>query len=168
MIMSSDLRSTRASQDLTMLPLWRYSRRVSRQGSFPAAMVWKLCHRRSPPGKKNPGFFIATTSSCSSGSSILGAHSPSNVSSNASSSLAHLIRGGQNPLAPTSTSTTAPVKSELTNVKLGQTHHGKCYRCGGKGHWAWNCPQKGTGPQCGGALQQRCQIRVADTLESRF
>jgi hypothetical protein len=35
-------------------------------------------------------------------------------------------------------------------------------------HWAHNCPQKGTGPQRSGAPQQRRQIRVADTSESRF
>jgi hypothetical protein len=77
-------------------------------------------------------------------------------------------QGGWNPPVPTSTSTTTPVKSESTDAKLGWTCHGKCYHCGMEGHWAWNCPQKGTGPQHGGALQQRHQIRVADMSESRF
>jgi hypothetical protein len=36
-------------------------------------------------------------------------------------------QGGQNLPVPTSTSTTAPVKSESTDTKLGWTHHGKCY-----------------------------------------
>jgi hypothetical protein len=76
--------------------------------------------------------------------------------------------GSWNPPVPASTSTTTPVKSESTDAKLGQTCHGKCYRCGGEGHWAWNCPQKGTGPRCGGAPQQHHQIRAADMSESQF
>jgi hypothetical protein len=49
-------------------------------------------------------------------------------------------QGARGPTAPSSSSTLAPmVKSEAT---VGQTRHSKCYCCGGKGHWARNCPQK--------------------------
>jgi hypothetical protein len=85
----SNLRSMRASPVSIMLPLWKYSRRVSRQGSFPTAMVWKLYPRCLLPGRKSPGFSTKITSSCSS---ILGAHSPNNANSSASPSLAHLVR----------------------------------------------------------------------------
>jgi hypothetical protein len=77
-------------------------------------------------------------------------------------------QGGQNPPVPAFTSTTSPVKSESTDAKLGWTHHGKCYRHSGEGHWAWNCPQKGMGPWHSGAPQQCCQIRAAHMSESQF
>jgi hypothetical protein len=52
-------------------------------------------------------------------------------------------QGTHGPTMPPSSSTSAPmVKSEAT---AGQTHHSKCYHCGGKGHWAHNCPQKNSG-----------------------
>jgi hypothetical protein len=44
--------------------------------------------------KAKSRLFIVTTLSCSSGSSILGAHSPSNTNISTSPSLAHLIRVG--------------------------------------------------------------------------
>jgi hypothetical protein len=48
-------------------------------------------------------------------------------------------------------------------------HHGKCYHCSEEGHWANNCPQKRSGAQWGGKLTRGgCQIRAADTSESRF
>jgi hypothetical protein len=44
-------------------------------------------------------------------------------------------QGAHNPLVPSS-NPAAPVKSELTDTKLGQTHHDKCYHCSREGHWA--------------------------------
>jgi hypothetical protein len=141
MITSSNSRSMRASLVSMMLPLWRFSRRVSQQGSSPTATVWKPFLQCSLPGKKNPGSSIVTTLSCSS---ILRAHSPSNANSSISPSLVCLVRAARAhwhlsllpPLAPVSTSTTAPVKSESTDAKLGWTRCGKCYHCSREGHWA--------------------------------
>jgi hypothetical protein len=53
-------------------------------------------------------------------------------------------QGNCNPLAPSS-NPTSPIKSELTDAKLGWTCHGKYYHCGREGHWAQNCPQHNTG-----------------------
>jgi hypothetical protein len=49
---------------------------------------------------------------------------------------------GTHGLTVPTSSSTPTVKTEATT---GQTHHGKCYHCGGKGHWACNCPQKNSG-----------------------
>jgi hypothetical protein len=165
---SSSLRSMRASQDSMMLHLWRSSRRVSQQGSFPTAMVWKLYHQHSPPGKKNPGFFYRNYIELQQWQQHSQGLQPQQHQQQCQPQPGLSRQGGRNPPAPTSTSTTAPIKSESTNTKLGRTHHSKCYRCGREGHWAQDCPQKGTGPRHGGAPQQHHQIRAANTSESRF
>jgi hypothetical protein len=51
---------------------------------------------------------------------------------------------------------------------MGQTHHGKCYCCSGKGHWACNCPQKNSGSRQGGKPQGSRQVRVTEMSESCF
>jgi hypothetical protein len=75
-------------------------------------------------------------------------------------------QGARGPTTPASSSTSAPmVKLEAT---AGQTHHGKCYHCGGEGHWAHNCPQKNTGSRRGGKPQGSRQVRATETSESCF
>jgi hypothetical protein len=145
-----------------MLLSWRFSRRVSRQGSSPAATVGKWFPQHSPPGKRNPGFSIVIMLSCSGSSSTLGAHSPSNVNSNASPNLARLIRVARThrclplllalPLSSRSRLTPNWARLAVVNViaVVGK----------GIGHT--------TGPRRGGAPQQRHQIRAANTSESWF
>jgi hypothetical protein len=66
-----------------------------------------------------------------------------------------------------SSSTPLQVKNESQEKRLARTHCRKCYKCSGEGHWARNCPQKGS--KRGGKLSQSGhQIRATETDESRF
>jgi hypothetical protein len=66
-----------------------------------------------------------------------------------------------------SSSTPLQVKKKSNDERLARAHCGKCYKCGGEGHWAWNCPQKGS-KHGGKSSQSGHQIRVTKTDKSHF
>jgi hypothetical protein len=66
-----------------------------------------------------------------------------------------------------SSSVPLQVKRESQEERLACTHHRKCYKCGGEGHWARNCPQKGS-KHGGKPSQSGCQIRVTEMDKSHF